>query len=526
MGDFNGDGAADILWRNDDDGFNVVWFLDEAGQVVGTEFFPAVDDDDWQLVSFADFNGDGNTDLLWRNDEDDDDDSDSGAVRIWLLDDTSVIGEVELPSVRDDDWTIIDVADFNADGTVDLLWRNRKSGDNVVWFLNAQGQLAGSGFMPRVSDRRWEMIAAADLTGDAKADLVWRNSYTGQIAIWEMNGVEFVAARSLSVSVVDYEWEIAEVLDFTGDGKADVLWRNAFSGDNVIWIMDGLTVAGSASLPSVDDDAWYIAGMDDYRDDDRHDDFLGSGVADLVWRNDATGQVLIWIMSDDDTIGEFVELPTVADDDWQIQGLGDVNYDAKPDIIWRNTQTGANLAWLMAGTEIGGVLNLPSVPGAWTIAGLDDADDDGIDDIFWRNESTGDNVVWILDGEPEDNSFIETTVNLPRVADTSWKIAGVRDLDDDGDADIFWRRDTGENVCWELDDSQITRSIQLPTVSDPNWQIGKISDVNDDDVPDLLWRNDQTGDNSVWVLDDDDADLYTTFEPFIDVDDTNWQIED
>jgi hypothetical protein len=39
---------------------------------------------DWTIESVGDFNGDGKADLLWRNT--------SGAVSIWLMNGTSIIG--------------------------------------------------------------------------------------------------------------------------------------------------------------------------------------------------------------------------------------------------------------------------------------------------------------------------------------------------------------------------------------------------------------------------------------------------
>jgi hypothetical protein len=50
------------------------------------------------------------------------------------------------------------------------------------------------------------------------------------------------------------------VSDFSGDGRADILWRNRVTGDNVVWFMSGTTVAGGAVLPAVPDVNWEIVG--------------------------------------------------------------------------------------------------------------------------------------------------------------------------------------------------------------------------------------------------------------------------
>jgi hypothetical protein len=85
-----------------------------------------------------DFNGDGEADILWRNA--------SGEVYIWLLNGLSVIGQGSL-GVVGNDWQIAGIGDFNGDGKADILWRNA-SGEVYIWLLNglsaiAQGSLGG-----------------------------------------------------------------------------------------------------------------------------------------------------------------------------------------------------------------------------------------------------------------------------------------------------------------------------------------------------------------------------------------------
>ena len=84
--DFNGDGKADILWRNTN-GSAVVWLMDGTTRLAvgGIGGAPPA----WQIEKIQDYNGDGKADILWRNT--------NGAVAIWLMDgftrlDAQVIG--------------------------------------------------------------------------------------------------------------------------------------------------------------------------------------------------------------------------------------------------------------------------------------------------------------------------------------------------------------------------------------------------------------------------------------------------
>jgi hypothetical protein len=70
---------------------------------------------DWHLAETGNFNGDGNSDLLWRND--------NGALGIWELNGNNVIATLGLGTVSAD-WHIADTADVNGDDTSDILWHN------------------------------------------------------------------------------------------------------------------------------------------------------------------------------------------------------------------------------------------------------------------------------------------------------------------------------------------------------------------------------------------------------------------
>ena len=54
-------------------------------------------------------------------------------------------------------------------------------------------------------------------------------------------------------------------------------------------------------------------------------------------------------------------LPTVADPNWTIVGVGDFNGDSDPDILWRNTSTGQNAVLYMNGVTVTGADFLPTV---------------------------------------------------------------------------------------------------------------------------------------------------------------------
>ena len=80
----------------------------------------------WSVVGQRDFNGDGKTDLLWRNT--------NGDLAIWLMNGTQVSSGVDLGNVPTS-WTVAGTGDFNGDGKGDILWRDT-SGNVAIWLMN------------------------------------------------------------------------------------------------------------------------------------------------------------------------------------------------------------------------------------------------------------------------------------------------------------------------------------------------------------------------------------------------------
>jgi hypothetical protein len=246
-------------------------------------------------------------------------------------------------------------------------------------------------------------LLSPDFNADVRSDILWRDS-TGQNAIWLMNGLSLTSS-ALILAVSAPGWTIAGQGDFNGDGKADILWRNTTTGENAIWLMNGFTLTSGALILSVPT-TWVIAGVGD---------FNGDGKADLLWRNTTTGDNGIWLMNGltVSTMSLILAVPTGA---WTIVGTGDFNGDGKSDILWRNDITGDNAIWLMNGTSFSSSALIFSVPTTWSIKGVGDYNGDGKADILWRNTTTGENAIWLMNG-----FTLSSAAQIPS-AQTSWNI--------------------------------------------------------------------------------------------------------
>jgi len=134
-GDFNGDGNRDILWRSTS-GQVSLWTMNGSTITGGGDLtsggVAVRPDASWSIAGIGDFNNDGNSDILWRNS--------SGALNLWLMNGTTITsgGPVTSGGVAvspDASWHVVQIGDFNGDGNSDILWRN-DSGVLSEWLMN------------------------------------------------------------------------------------------------------------------------------------------------------------------------------------------------------------------------------------------------------------------------------------------------------------------------------------------------------------------------------------------------------
>jgi ELWxxDGT repeat protein len=296
-GDFNNDGVSDVLWRNVN-GTLAGWSVSEgrisSSEVLTFDGAVARPDASWSVAGISDFNGDGAADVLWRNVD--------GTLVDWTMNGSTIASGGVLNAggaaiMPDASWSVAGVGDFDGDSRSDILWRD-SNGTLVDWAMNGSSILSNSlitaGGNAVTPDASWGVAGIGDFDGDGRADILWRNT-SGEVAAWLMNG----SAISIGGDVTsggaairpDASWSIAGVGDFNHDGKADILWRNA-NGSLAMWLMNGTTISSSGSITFngavvAPDASWHVVEIGD---------FNGDSDADILWRND-NGALAEWLMN-------------------------------------------------------------------------------------------------------------------------------------------------------------------------------------------------------------------------------------
>ena len=290
-GDLDGDLKADIVWRNQQDGRNVLWSMNGSAISQSLDINP-VRDTNWQIAGRGDFSGDGKSDILWRNKV-------SGANTIFSMDGAKIISSDPVNPVRDINWQVKGIRDFDGDGKADILWRHASKGDTVIFLMDGHNIKLSQG-VKTVADLNWEIASVGDLNGDGLGDVLWRHKRYGKNLVWQMDGATL--AKSYLTKTVDNSWTLVGLGDLDGNGSDDIIWRNKQDGRNWVHLMKDGQVWRSAQINVVADSNWYIADVLDLN---------GDGKDDLFWRNKADGSTYVYLM-DGVTIQQRGHLKTVS----------------------------------------------------------------------------------------------------------------------------------------------------------------------------------------------------------------------
>lgn len=489
-GDFDRDGASDVVFHHKTDDQVIIRYGNGGSAVVGNV------GPEWDIEGYGDFNRDNRSDILWRNHK-------TGENVVWFMNNDVITGSAFLPSVDIyAGWEIEGVGNFGGDAQPDVLWRNSNTGGVLVWVMSSASTIGSTAEIPGMADMEWHIAGVADFNDDGKHDLLWRNDDGGQNSIWLMNGTTVSSTRTLPI-VQGLGWSISAVGNFAGTSDDDIAWRRASDGATIVWRMDDTTVHSSTSLAWPTSGEWHVGGGDNRS---RGNDWDRNGTEDILWLDDQNGRGLQWYINGDDILGT----NTINNLGQHIPGLmavGDFDNQRGLDFVVRDPDTGmVSILLRVAGRGnfvesdrgILGRIDLGAVADpAWVIQGVGDFNGDEWLDIVWRHGPSGVISVWKL-----VSGWSARAIWPTGVPDTAWQIRAVQEDDLNDTIELYWHNNqTGENVVWTMVGDKIESSRFLFTVEDQAWQLVDALDFGADGFADAVWMNTQSGEVRIWKYD-------------------------
>ncbi len=269
---------------------------------------------------------------------------------------------------------------------------------------------------------------------------------------------------------------VAAPSDFSGDGKSDLIFRNNSTGEINVWLMNGGAATSTAQL--LGPGSWNVTHTGD---------FNGDGKADIVFRND-DGSSAIWLMNGTNLISGAGLLG--AGSGWSVTHVADFNGDGKADLLFRHTD-GSVAMWLMDGTALISGAGLLGANSGWTVTHVADLNGDGKADIVFRHDD-GRIAAWLMNG-----LTLASGAGLLEAA-SGWKVTHTGDFNGDGRADILFRHNDGRVAMWLMNGLTLISGAGLPL--DSSWSVSHVGDFNGDGKSDILWRN-TDGRARVWLMD-------------------------
>ena len=227
-------------------------------------------------------------------------------------------------------------------------------------------------------------------------------------------------------------------------------------------------------------------------------DLNGDDIPDIIWQKSGSNETKFWFMNTDGTKKSELDLVHDAGTKWRLSSTGDMNNDGNIDLLWQEENGATVYCYYMDGS--GGIIKGTSaslasgVAPGWRFASSSgDYNGDGNVDLLWHSTIKGSTVCWHFNGQGKVSGFSPLG---SKISDVFNSYAG-HDMNSDGDADVIYHNaNNGKVVVWYFNDSRKvigTKTYFEKDILDTSLKVVGAKDYDNDGGVDILLQNQTTG---------------------------------
>jgi hypothetical protein len=422
LADFNSDGLIDIVTDNAASGLKKIHFLTGSARTLNINSqITVTTNSEYSIVGAADFDKDGNPDLLVEEKAPNTDPATAVARAIWLMNGYNINSTTNVFDPFRQEWRMKGVGDFDNDQNIDIMVEQDGTGRKGIWYLNGTSLRDGFTYLTLQPD--WKIGCSGDFNKDGSNDPVFYNLSSGKVIVLNLsnqspddnqfgNKYAFLNIKTSFLSAgtanAGPDWKMRGFIDFNGDNQLEILADNMSTGEKAIWQIESPTKA-LVSTVFANEQNWRMCATGS---------FGGDSTTDIVAENITTGEKQFWIMSYSGNSFTVSSRTTFANDSTsRIIGAGDFNDDSQNDLVVEYLTTSTDpfasvkrKIWYFNGASKTGEHEFLDFRQEWRMRGVLDYDNNGHPDILVEQDEMGRKGIWAMKGSSLEYGFTFTTV--------------------------------------------------------------------------------------------------------------------
>ena len=469
--DVNGDNKPDIIVTNI--GANNVGVLLNTGNGAFADQVTYSTGSTPRYVAAADVNGDSKPDIIVAN---------YGTNNVGVLLNTgngTFANQVTYSTGSSSRPYSVAAADVNGDTKLDIIVANNDAANVGVFLNTGNGTFAAQMTYSTGSSSSPSSVAAVDVNGDSKPDIIVANYYADNVGVLFNTGSgTFAAQMTYPTDSGSHPYHVTAA-DVNGDSKSDIILvkYNAYNVGVLLNTGDGTFTAEATYSPTSGPISAAVA------------DVNGDNKRDIIVANNGANNVGVILNTGNGSFATQMTYPTGSGPHPYSVAAADVNGDSKPDIIAANYGTNNVSVLLNIGNgtfadQVTYSTGSSSYP--YSVAAVD-VNGDSKPDIIVANYGANNVGVLLNTG---NGAFVAPVTYSTGSSSRPYSVAAA-DVNGDTKADVIVANYGANNVGVLLNtgNGAFVAQVTYSTGSNSRPYSVAATDVNGDSKPDMIVAN-------------------------------------